>query len=142
MVKKIKPTKEQVEHYANLPYTVVVTEDDAHGIYYIAEVLELPNLVMTGDTPAEAIAELEAVKRDWIETYLELGNKMPEPLQLRKYSGKINLRIPSSLHKIIAKMAELEGISLNQYMVSVLSKAAGEDNMNLQMVVPGKTKGK
>lgn len=115
----------QVEYYANLPYKIVVERYDDQGAYYVARVVELPDLLMTGETPAEAIAELESVKPDWIKTYLELGNKMPEPLDLRSHSGNIRLRMEPSLHSSLAFMAELEGVSLNQYMISKLSHALG-----------------
>lgn len=91
----------------------------------MAWVLELNGLMMTGDTPAEALEDLESVKRDWIETHLELGNKMPLPLESRKYSGQISLRIPPSLHKVLVDRAEVEGISLNQYMTSALAQSVG-----------------
>jgi predicted RNase H-like HicB family nuclease len=120
-----KDIQAQVEHYANLPYKVIIERCDDQGTYYVARVVELPDLLMTGDTPEEAIAELESVKRDWMKTYLELGNKMPEPLDLRSHSGNIRVRMEPSLHSSLALMAELEGVSLNQYMVSRLSHAVG-----------------
>ena len=90
-----KDLQNRVEYYANLSYTIaVVQRDDGHGIYYLARVIELPGLMMTGDTAAEAIANLESVKREWMETYLKLGNKMSEPLHYRRYSGKVVLRMP------------------------------------------------
>ena len=115
----------QVEHYANLPYKTIVERCDDQGVYYVARVVELPDLIMTGNTPAEAINELEQVKRDWIKTYLELGNKMPVPLQLRRHSGNLRIRVEPSLHSTLALMAELEGVSLNQYLVSTISHAVG-----------------
>ena len=41
---------------------------------------------------------------------------------LEEYSGKVNLRIPRSLHKELAEHARQEGVSLNQYMVYKLSR--------------------
>ena len=55
--------KAQVNYYSSLPYTVTVTEeDDGHGVYYVARVQELPHLIMTGDTPEEALEELKIEK--------------------------------------------------------------------------------
>lgn len=117
--------KAQVEHYASLPYTTVVERMDDQGKYYVARVLELDGLMMTGDTPAEAVADLESVKKEWIETHLELGNKMPQPLKSRKYSGQYRIRMEPSLHESLTLLAELEGVSLNQLMVTRLAQAAG-----------------
>ena len=125
-----KDLKSQVEYYANLPYTIVIERRDDQCTYYVARIVELPDLFMTGDTPGEAIAELEGVKGEWIETYLELGNKMPKPLKLRNYSGHYPLRMQPSLHEALVLRAELEGVSINHYMISALSRSVGQDEAN------------
>jgi antitoxin HicB len=138
MKKIVNFTKKEVEAYANLPYTVTVEpQDDGKGIYFVARVVELPDLFITGETREEALKELEAIKRDWIKTYLELGNKMPVPLVSRKYSGKIIVRMPPTLHETLTKLAEFEGVSFNQYMVSSLARCAGQDE-----VISGKVRGR
>ena len=130
MKKLVNVTQSEVEAYANSPYTVKVEpQDDGRGIYYVARVVELPTLIMTGETREEALKDLEAVKKEWIQTYLELGNKMPVPLVSRKYSGKIIVRMPPTLHELLTKLAEDEGVSFNQYMVSSLARCAGQDEV-------------
>jgi predicted RNase H-like HicB family nuclease len=138
MKKIVNVTQDEVETYASLPYTVKVEpQDDGKGIYYVAKVVELPNLIMTGETREEALKDLEAVKKEWIQTYLELGNKMPVPLVSRKYSGKIIVRMPPTLHEVLTKLAENEGVSFNQYMISSLARCAGQDE-----VISGKVHGR
>ncbi len=41
---------------------------------------------------------------------------------LEEYSGRLVLRIPRSLHRSLKEQAELEGVSLNQYMLYKLSR--------------------
>lgn len=41
---------------------------------------------------------------------------------LEEYSGKLVLRIPKSLHKQLKEQAEIEGVSLNQYMLYKLAR--------------------
>lgn len=41
--------------------------------------------------------------------------------ELEDYSGRLVLRIPRSLHKSLKEAAEVEGVSLNQYMLYKLS---------------------
>jgi len=125
-----KNSKGQVKHYANLPYTYVIERRDDQGTYYVARIVELPDLFMVGDTPVEAIDELESVKEEWIQTYLELGNKLPQPLKLRNYKGNYPLRMQPSLHEALALRAELEGVSINQYMISALSRTVGREEAN------------
>ncbi len=129
-----KDLKEQVDYYFNLPYTLVIEGRDEHSDYYVASFAELPDLFMVGSTTEEAIAELESVKREWIQTYLELGNKMPKPLKLRNYSGKYPLRMQRSLHKALALHADLEGVSINQYVVSAISRSVGREEVNQEKV--------
>ena len=122
--------KKQVDYYLSLPYTTTIEKwDDGRGPYYVARVIELPGLIMTGDTPDEALAELEDEKPEFIELYLKLGNKMPKPLKTGHYSGRVVLRLPSSVHEDLARMAAMEGISLNQYMLSALSKQVGREEV-------------
>lgn len=45
----------------------------------------------------------------------------------KAYSGKVNLRMPKSLHRALARRAEEEGVSLNQFMVVALARAVGEE---------------
>ena len=82
---------------------------------------------MTGDTPEQAVKELLAEKPEWFETCLKLGIPIPLPVEPQKYSGKIMLRMPPSMHESLIRIAELEGVSLNQYMLAALSRALGYD---------------
>ncbi len=47
---------------------------------------------------------------------------MPVPIARRdEYSGKWLARAPKSLHRDLVETADLEGVSFNQYVVTVLS---------------------
>lgn len=91
-MKQTKDLKSQVEYYTNLPYAISIEKRDDQGVYYVARVVELPDLLMTNDTPEKAVAELDSFKKEWIETYLELENKMLQPLKMRPASGKFQIR--------------------------------------------------
>ena len=117
--------EKELEHYAKLPYTVIVEQwDDGEGPYWVARIAELPHCLIHADTPEEAIREIQEVKMDWIRSNLERGLRIPEP-RPRKYSGQIRLRISPSLHKLLAYRAETEGLSLNQYMATALATSVG-----------------
>ena len=45
----------------------------------IAEVPELPGCAADGQTYQEALANVQVVIQDWIETAKELGRPIPEP---------------------------------------------------------------
>ena len=123
----IKNIEKDLEYYTKLPYNIIVEMwDDGEGPYWVARIAELPHCLIHGDTPEEAIAEIEEVKREWIKSNLERGLKIPEPIP-HKHSGQISLRIPPSLHRLLSDRAAVEGVSLNQYMTAALAKSVGWD---------------
>lgn len=123
----IKNIEKDFEYYTKLPYNIIVEMwDDGEGPYWVTRIAELPHCLIHGDTPEEAIAEIEEVKRDWIKSNLERGLKIPEPIP-HKHSGQISLRIPPSLHRLLSDRAAVERISLNQYMTVALARSVGLD---------------
>ena len=50
-------------------------DDDA----FVVEVPELSGCAADGPTYAEAVANVEVVIREWLETAKELGREIPEP---------------------------------------------------------------
>ncbi|HEY9405683.1 MAG TPA: type II toxin-antitoxin system HicB family antitoxin [Pyrinomonadaceae bacterium] len=59
-------------------YEIVIywsAEDSA----FIAEVPELPGCMADGMTYADAVANVEVIIDEWIETAKELGREIPEP---------------------------------------------------------------
>jgi len=117
--------QKNLEYYEGLPYNIILEcWDDGDGPYYVARVAELPHCLIHDDSQEGAIKEIQEVKREWIKSCLDRGIKVPEPVW-HKHSGQISLRIPPSLHKIMADRAVIEGVSLNQYMTTALANAVG-----------------
>jgi predicted RNase H-like HicB family nuclease len=111
-----------VQEYLKLPYNFIIKPiQDESGAYFHASVLELDGCQSTGDTFNEAYDSLMEAMEGWIETKLENGFSIPEPIEDEKYSGKFVLRLPKSLHKHLAIEAEKEGVSLNQYALYKLA---------------------
>jgi antitoxin HicB len=121
--------KKKVQYYMNLPYTMTVKRYDDQGVYFLAGFVELPDLFMTGETPEEAVKELLAEKPEYFEECIKRGFKIPISARAQKYSGKLNFRMPKRLHEKVAAMAENEGVSINQYLLSVVSEAVGSDKV-------------
>lgn len=61
-----------------MKYEVIIywSEDDKS---FIAEVPELPGCMADGSTHAEALAMVEQVASEWIETAQNLGREIPKP---------------------------------------------------------------
>lgn len=63
---------------SELRYEVILywsDEDEA----FIAEVPELPGCAADGETYEQALANVQTVIEEWIETANELGRSIPEP---------------------------------------------------------------
>jgi antitoxin HicB len=117
--------KKDLEYYAKLPYTIILEKGEGPGDYWVARIAELPHCMIHGSTPEDALKEIEEVKIEWLESNLEDGLPIPEPTE-HKYSGMIRVRMPPSLHRVLADRASVEDVSLNQYMVTALARAVGQ----------------
>jgi antitoxin HicB len=111
------------EYYLGLPYTIELHQDAEEG--WFVRVKELPGCMSQGDTADDALASIREVMPLWIETALESGYEIPEPRAAEEYSGKFVVRVPRSLHRELVQGAVSEGVSLNQFINVVLSRAVG-----------------
>jgi predicted RNase H-like HicB family nuclease len=110
-----------VDDLMKLPYTVEITLDDGG---YFAKIKELEGCMTVGDTTAAALAMIEDAKQARLTAAVEDGIEipLPESMQAERYSGKFALRLPKSLHRQLAESAERDGVSLNQYLVTLLAE--------------------
>ncbi|MEX0781909.1 MAG: type II toxin-antitoxin system HicB family antitoxin [Dehalococcoidia bacterium] len=69
--------EEEVRRRLRLPYHRVIHGDPDEG--YLGEVPELPGCMTAGDTPAEALANLDEAMAAWIESCLLSGDPIPGP---------------------------------------------------------------
>jgi len=67
----------RVEAILRRPYHRVVTGEPIEG--YLGEVPELPGCATAGETPEEAIRNLEEAMAVWVESALAHGDPIPEP---------------------------------------------------------------
>jgi predicted RNase H-like HicB family nuclease len=106
-------------------------EDEA----YIAVATDLPGCSAIGNTQADALSELQDAIAAWIEAQRAVGNPIPAPSSpARDHSGKILIRIPRSLHAKLAFTANTEGVSLNQYILHLLSLSSEGPSLPSQTV--------
>src|SRR5436305_3227629 len=110
------------------PYTRVLIPDEESGTF-TAQIIEFPGCIAQGATPAEAYERLEAVAESWIEAALEMQQEIPAPASDIQFSGRFALRLPRSLHRQAAQIAELEGGSLNQFIVTAIAEKVGAINV-------------
>lgn len=109
------------------PYELKMLTEEEGGGFFI-RYTDLPGCMSDGETADEAIKMGEDARQCWIESRLEQGKSIPLPFSAsNKYNGRITVRAPKSLHRELIEKAENEGISLNQYLVYLLSKGVNSD---------------
>ena len=109
------------------PYRNVISGDPEQG--FLIEVPDLPGCMTAGETEAEAVALLPEAMAAWLTVALESGAPIPEPTPEPAYSGRFLLRVPKTLHRRLAERAELEGVSLNQWMATLLAEGMGRPDL-------------
>ena len=115
------------KEYLNLPYQIALRADDRNQ-GWIAHVEELPGCEAHGDNPEQATRHLRGAMERWVSEALERGEPIPEPRVLSGHSGRLLLRMPQSLHAELARAADTEGTSLNQFITTALASAVGWRN--------------
>lgn len=113
------------DDYLKLPYSRILIPDDGS---YAAEILEFSGCFSQGETPDEAIENLENAARSWIQVALVQGLEIPEPFINQGYAGKIALRLPRSMHKQATRLAERDGVSLNSFLVNAIAARIGAED--------------
>ena len=124
-------TRKPLEHYLSLQYTFTVLADPDGG--YVAVFPDLPGCTTQGDSLEELVTMADEARQLWIETEYERGNDIPVPSHREGYSGKFNLRLPRRLHRALSEAAEREGVSLNQYIVALLSRGDAQASLERQL---------
>ncbi|OHD56343.1 MAG: hypothetical protein A2Y33_12105 [Spirochaetes bacterium GWF1_51_8] len=113
--------KKTVDYYLKLPYTRIIKNNEDGSLFI--KILELPGCISEGDNIEEAYEMINDAMRLWINDSLKNGKEIPLPDEMieKKYNGKIHLRIPKHLHKELVEEAEKNCVSLNTYLVSIIS---------------------
>jgi antitoxin HicB len=115
------------EHYLTQPYARILIPDPKGG--FSAELLEFPGCFAEGSTAEDAYANLERAASSWIEVALSQGQEIPPPSASYGYSGRLVLRLPRELHKLAARKADRDGVSLNQCLLTAIATWVGADNL-------------
>ena len=100
------------------PFHVVADPDGGYAILYP----DLPGCMTQVESLNEVGPMAEEIRHLWIETQYRQGEDIPPPSYPGEYSGKFVLRIPRSLHRSLAENAESDGVSLNQYIATLLAQ--------------------
>lgn len=112
-----------IRHALAAPYTRVFRKQEDGG--YQALVLELPGVMTAGERIEETNEFLDEAMALWIEAEVAAGHEIPEPIDPEKFSGRLTLRIPPTLHYRAQLLAELFDISLNRVLTDAIAESVG-----------------
>ena len=120
-----------ITFFLSLQYPITIHKDPEGG--YVAEIEELPGCMTQAETLDEVFKAAEDARQLWIKTAYDDGQDIPLPRDMEEYGGKFLVRIPKSLHRALAHAAKHEGVSLNQYVTSLLASGVHGDTMVKQV---------
>lgn len=118
-------TRVVAEDHREQPYHIELVRDSGPSGGWTARVEELPDCVVHSATHDDAVLRVEAAMREWIADAQAHGLEVPKPRAPGKHSGRLLVRMPQSLHADLARAAERDEVSLNQFITSVLASAIG-----------------
>jgi predicted RNase H-like HicB family nuclease len=99
-----------------------ITFDENEQVYFV-KYPDLPGCMMHGKTIEEAARLTEQVKNEWLKAAYEKGWKIPEPVKHRETTGRVTLRLPRYLHERIIEVAQEQGVSQNQLLVTYITQS-------------------
>lgn len=109
-------------------YTLTIRKENVDGdILFVGRVAELQDVTAY----EESYEEAHSILLDAISSLKQIADEQnrifPAPFETEdEYSGRVTLRFTKSLHKSASVMAEREGVSLNQFLNTIVAEAVGE----------------
>ncbi len=108
--------------------TTVFFDPDSAG--YIALCDEIPGVSAFGPTRADALSEFETVLEMAVDTYRAEGWPLPPPKRPNGSalpSGEFRVRLPRYIHALLARRADVEGVSQNTLVVALLAQGLASE---------------
>ncbi len=100
-------------------YRVMWSEEDEE---FVGTCAEFPSLSWLKSTPEAALKGIRSLVKSVVQDMKENGEKVPEPISSRKYSGKFMVRVPPEVHRHLAVEAAESGVSLNRLASTKLAQ--------------------
>lgn len=68
----------EVQRLVRLPYHRLISGDEVEG--YLGEIVELPGCFTAGETPSQALSNLDEAMAAWFEAAVKNGMAIPHPV--------------------------------------------------------------
>ncbi len=106
-----------VDYYT---YRVIWSEEDKEHVGLCSE---FPSLSHLAKDKYDAYRGIINLVTDVAKDMVKNRETIPEPISVRKFSGKFQLRLTPEKHRELVLRATDEGVSLNRYIVQLLNYA-------------------
>jgi predicted HicB family RNase H-like nuclease len=119
-------------------YTITIRRvtEDGKRLFH-GSVRELPDLATYERTHKRAYELLIEAIESLHKEAEAAGRPFPAPAEVQdEFSGRVTLRLPISLHRSVARLAEGEGASLNTYIITALAERVGESTHGTTTTLP------
>lgn len=95
-------------------------------VAFVATCPEFEGVSGFGETPEAALAEAQTSLDLAAKVAAEERWPLPQPLELSEFSGQFRLRIPRSMHALLAQRAQDEGVSQNTLATTFVAHGLGQ----------------
>jgi len=125
--------KKDLNYYMSLDYRIDITpipKDEGGG--FVASIPQLGKYAFIGggETPIEALKDLEETKKEYFKEYIKKKIEIPEPEKpKREFRGDFLIRMPTFLHESLYAGAKENNVSLNQYINYLLTTCMTLDSL-------------
>lgn len=104
-----------INHYT---YRITWSGEDGEHVGLCAE---FPSLSYLDKTPEDALNGIRRIVADVMADMQDNGERVPEAIADKNFSGVFNVRIPPMLHRALAIQAAEQDVSLNRLVSAKLA---------------------
>lgn len=108
-------TKELCDKYS---YRITWSDEDAE---FVGVCAEFPGLSWLHPSQDEAFKGIRTLVAKVVKDMKKQHESIPEPIAMKKFSGKFMVRVPPHLHRDLALAAQESNVSLNRYIAAKLA---------------------
>ncbi|MGD0855247.1 MAG: toxin-antitoxin system HicB family antitoxin [Dehalococcoidia bacterium] len=105
----------QTDYYT---YRITWSNEDRE---YVGLCAEFPSLSWLDKTQEEALQGIRKLVAEAVSDMKSNNENIPQPLALKRYSGKFMVRIPPNIHRDIAIQAAEARVSINRVVSAKLA---------------------
>jgi len=100
-------------NYNHYSYGITWSVEDRE---FVGLCTEFPSLSYLDEDKSAALLGITALVQDVVAEMEATGEKVPEPIAEKSFSGKFQVRVPPNLHRKLAMEAAKANVSLNRYV--------------------------